>query len=205
MPSKRKRKSSEDEKVQAPKKVANTREKHELPQKKLDWRKYKKTCKADGCTNIVVKGGVCIKHGAKVKQCSSEGCSNYAVKGGVCIKHGAQVKPCNNEGCTNFAQRGGVCIKHGANIKRCSSEGCSNKAKKGGVCIRHGATWTKKKCNKEGCSNKAQKGGVCRRHGATVKRCSSEGVQIKLRKEEYAKGMGLKRNDLDVTLKDAQI
>jgi hypothetical protein len=59
---------------------------------------------------------VCIRHGAKVKykRCSREGCSNLAQKGGVCIKHGAKVKLCSSEGCTNKVQKGGVCRRHGA-------------------------------------------------------------------------------------------
>ena len=32
-----------------------------------------------------VKGGVCVTHGAKVKRCSFEGCTNIVVKGGVCV------------------------------------------------------------------------------------------------------------------------
>ena len=55
---------------------------------KADWKKYKYECSADGCTNLARKGGVCKKHGAKVKLCSSEGCTNIVIKGGVCIKHG---------------------------------------------------------------------------------------------------------------------
>ena len=80
-----------------------------------------------------------MKHGAKVKLCSSEGCTNIAVKGGVCMKHGAKRKLCSSDGCTNQAVRGGVCKKHGAKIKRCNSEGCTNGVVKGGVWIRHGA------------------------------------------------------------------
>ena len=33
----------------------------------------KSICSADECTNIVISGGVCRRHGAKVKLCSSEG------------------------------------------------------------------------------------------------------------------------------------
>jgi hypothetical protein len=35
---------------------------------------------------------VCIRHGAKVepKRCSSEGCTNIVIKGGVCKRHGAK-------------------------------------------------------------------------------------------------------------------
>lgn len=32
---------------------------------------YKKICSAAGCTNQVVNGGVCRRHGAKVKLCSN--------------------------------------------------------------------------------------------------------------------------------------
>jgi hypothetical protein len=48
---------------------------------------------------------VCIRHGAKVKLCSSDGCTNIAVKGGVCIRHGAEKKKrCSSEGCTKFSR-----------------------------------------------------------------------------------------------------
>jgi hypothetical protein len=59
---------------------------------------------------------VCKRHGAKVKQCSSEGCVQIAQKGGLCRRHGAKikVKKCIREGCTNNAQKGGVCKRHGA-------------------------------------------------------------------------------------------
>ncbi len=55
-----------------------------------------------------------MRHGAKVKRCSSDGCTNGVIKGGVCKKHGAKVKRCSKEGCTNQAKRRGVCIRHGA-------------------------------------------------------------------------------------------
>ena len=55
-----------------------------------------------------------MKHGAKVKRCSREGCTNQVIKGGVCVKHGAKKKRCSSEGCTNKAVKGGVCRRHGA-------------------------------------------------------------------------------------------
>eukprot|EP00986_Skeletonema_menzelii_P016448 scaffold14642_cov146-Skeletonema_menzelii.AAC.4 len=81
--------------------------------------KYRKKCSADGCSNIAVQGGVCMRHGAKTKRCSSDGCANQAKTGGVCIRHGAKTKPkrCSSDGCTNYAQKGGVCIRHGAKRK----------------------------------------------------------------------------------------
>ena len=77
---------------------------------------------SEGCTNIVVKGGVCIKHGARVEytRCKSKGCTNFAIKERVCIKHGAKYvrKKCSKEGCTKYAQNTGVCFKHGAKMNR---------------------------------------------------------------------------------------
>eukprot|EP00984_Skeletonema_dohrnii_P003511 scaffold1186_cov117-Skeletonema_dohrnii-CCMP3373.AAC.6 len=89
------------------KRQASTDEK--LPTKKADVNKYnnnRKKCSAYGCTNenvVQQKGGVCTKHGAKVKRrCSREGCTNVAVQGGVCVRHGAKVKLCSSEGCTKI-------------------------------------------------------------------------------------------------------
>eukprot|EP00985_Skeletonema_marinoi_P001399 scaffold564_cov97-Skeletonema_marinoi.AAC.1 len=86
---------------------------------------HRKICSADGCTKFVQSGGVCVRHGAKVKRCSHEGCANQA---GLCIRHGAKVKRkkrCSIDECTNQAKFGGVCIRHGAKAKhtRCSCEG----------------------------------------------------------------------------------
>ncbi len=54
----------------------------------------------------------CIKHGAKTykykKHCRVEGCANFVVKGGLCLGHGAKVKRCNSDGGTNLAKQGGV-------------------------------------------------------------------------------------------------
>jgi hypothetical protein len=55
------------------------------------------------------------------KRCSHEGCTNKAKGGGVCIRHGAKVKAkrcCIHEGCANIAQKGGVCWRHGAKMSR---------------------------------------------------------------------------------------
>jgi hypothetical protein len=135
------------------------------PRKKVTKKKYVRyECSADGCTNQVRSGGVCVRHGAKVKLCSSEGCPNRARKGGVCIRHGATVILCSSAGCTNIVVKGGVCVRHGAKLKRCSSEGCTNNVVKGGVCVRHGAKV--KLCSSAGCTNYARRRGVCRSHGA---------------------------------------
>ena len=133
-------------------------------------------CSSEGCTNQVVNGGVCKRHGAKVKRCSKEACTNQAVKGGACIKHGAKIirKRCSREGCTNKVVQGGFCTKHGAKRKQCSSEGCTTMSQVAGLCYRHGSK-RKERCSGEGCTNQALKGGVCWRHGARKKLCSTEG------------------------------
>eukprot|EP00984_Skeletonema_dohrnii_P023257 scaffold12343_cov77-Skeletonema_dohrnii-CCMP3373.AAC.5 len=49
--------------------------------------------RSEGCTNQVVKGGVCIKHTAAkiaLKVCSSDGYKNCAQKEGVCRRLGAK-------------------------------------------------------------------------------------------------------------------
>eukprot|EP00984_Skeletonema_dohrnii_P021514 scaffold10771_cov121-Skeletonema_dohrnii-CCMP3373.AAC.5 len=151
----------------------------EIGQKK----RYKYECSVDECTNHVINGGVCRRHGAKRKLCSVDECTNHVISRGVCQRHGAKVKLCSSEGCTNQAQNGGVCKRHGAKVKLCSSNGCTNKAKQGGVCYRHGAKRKVKLCSRDGCTNQVQNGGVCFRHGAKVKkfvrsdgiRCSFEG------------------------------
>ena len=37
------------------------------------------------------RGGVCVKHGARVKSSSQDGSDNQVQQGGVCVKHGARV------------------------------------------------------------------------------------------------------------------
>ena len=123
-------------------------------------------CRHEGCTNVRIQGGVCIRHGAKKKryECSHKGCTNGVVQGGVCVRHGAIIKRCSYDGCSKKVQSGGVCIRHGAKVKLCNHEGCNNQAQKGGVCLRHGAKV--KTCKHKGCNNQVKKGGVCIRHGA---------------------------------------
>ncbi len=40
----------------------------------------RKICTTEGCTSRAERGGVCIRHGAKVKRCNREGCTNQVVK-----------------------------------------------------------------------------------------------------------------------------
>ena len=70
-----------------------------------------------------------------VRVCSHEGCTNHVVRGGHCRRHGVKTI-CGHEGCTNIAQNGGLCDRHGGRKRK---EGCTYKALRKGVCSRHGA------------------------------------------------------------------
>lgn len=197
----------------------------EVPPPPTDKPKRRICTHADGCTNLVVQGGVCLTHGAKVKLCThvdpdtGDICTKQAKKGGVCITHGAEVKRCTFAGgCNNHAIRDGVCITHGAGAKlkprkKCTYIGeggtpCPNNAKRGGVCITHGAM--KQLCSFDGCQNKVVKGGVCITHGAAKqikKTCSFPGGCVnKVQKEGVCKrhyhlkddGVGATNGDVDV-------
>ena len=86
-----------------------------------------------------IKGGVCIRHGAKRKNCKFDDCNNKVKKGGVCRKHGAKETKCKFKDCTNNARKGGICRKHGAKATKCKFDDCNNNARKGGVCYKHGS------------------------------------------------------------------
>ena len=47
-------------------------------------------------------------HGTVIPKCKAEGCSNFVIRGELCISHGK----CKAEGCTNFAIRDGRCVSH---------------------------------------------------------------------------------------------
>ena len=48
---------------------------------------------------ITPNGGICSMHGAKNQLlCSKEGCTNYVVREGVCMKHGVKLDVQINQG-----------------------------------------------------------------------------------------------------------
>ena len=91
-------------KTQGPKKRPVIRKSQ--PDVKASIRTSKKKCSQKGCSNVVVRGGVCVTHGAMVKRCSFDGCANGVFKGGVCWTHGANLikKRCSQKGCINGAR-----------------------------------------------------------------------------------------------------
>jgi len=73
----------------------------------------KKQCSREGCTNQAQIGEVCIRHGAiNVDMNAPLRSAQILLQGGVCMKHGARVKQCSSDGCTNHARCGEVCIRH---------------------------------------------------------------------------------------------
>ena len=120
-----------------------------------------------------MKGGVCVKHGAKKKTCSHKGCTNNAQKGGVCIRHGAVVKRgavkkpplliCLDAGTNpfpslNHSKESDGSVPKAARIGQCSVEGCTYKADDSGTCSTKHKGY--KHCKEEGCTKQARKGGV---------------------------------------------
>ena len=70
------------------------------------------TCKVEDCTNVKVKGGMCVAHGAPKSFCSMEGCFKGRVRDGLCVAHGGRYH-CKVEGCTKMRKKGGMCRAHG--------------------------------------------------------------------------------------------
>ena len=130
-------------------------------------KKYKlpKICSVEGCTNQIQSGtNVCIRHGAPwtKKQCSVKECTRQAINGGVCRRHGAKLKLCDRDGCSKRAKLGGFCFDH-SNVKRCTHySGCCNEAKSFGLCARHGGLVGL--CYHKGCINQTY-WGLCQLHG----------------------------------------
>jgi len=150
-------------------------------------------CSVEGCTNIVINNGVCIRHGAETKKyvCKMDGCSRLAVKKGCCWSHSPK-EICCFDGCQRLATRpdasrgGRVCAKHHRNYVpkppkqrkvyehryTCTVEGCLNVRVNSGLCRRHGAKV--KQCSVEGCENEPVEsqadGGRCRVHGGTQRK-----------------------------------
>jgi hypothetical protein len=116
-----------------------TAESHDEGKATATRKRASRMCKAEGCPNTVVQGGVCISHGAKRKQCKTPGCTKTVKKAGLCSAHGPSRKRCEHDSCVNTAVQGGLCISHGAKKRICGGLGCAKKAKASWnhMCKRH--------------------------------------------------------------------
>jgi len=146
--------------------------------KELSSGRLVKLCLEEGCTNVAVKEGVCIRHNRKkIKRQYCRLTKAAKLESGLYKESSScrLVKLCLEEGCTNVARKEGVCIRHGSSWTKytCKYEGCTNKVVQGGVCTRHGAVVKKTTCSFEGCDNKVQSRGLCTRHGGKNE-CSVE-------------------------------
>eukprot|EP00984_Skeletonema_dohrnii_P001107 scaffold348_cov151-Skeletonema_dohrnii-CCMP3373.AAC.2 len=91
----------------------------------------KKRCRIEGCTNNVIKGGVCIWHGAKVEHGQRCSIDIDRCKRGICVKTGAKVKLCKNERLTNEAYRQEkMCMRHGMK-EPCAINGITTQVRNG--------------------------------------------------------------------------
>ena len=79
---------------------AISRSKHQKSEEKPTSTKYRlnktktsfaRLCGHEGCSNQVVNGGVCMRHGAKVKRCSQEGCTSI-VSRVECVKDTERIR-----------------------------------------------------------------------------------------------------------------
>ena len=82
---------------------------------RLKKKSARKICSTEGCTNIVVKGGVCIRHGAKVaghKICTvSRELSSLLFLMFILDVHINSPLPLQIEGCTSQARKGKLCVQ----------------------------------------------------------------------------------------------
>eukprot|EP00984_Skeletonema_dohrnii_P029495 scaffold20190_cov72-Skeletonema_dohrnii-CCMP3373.AAC.1 len=102
----------------------------------------------------------------------------------------AQVRLSMEECALGMGQRSNDAAVKDAQIKLKKEECALNMGQSGGVCVRHGAKVKEKLCSSEGCTNVVVKGGLCM--GQRGKYAAEKDAQIKLKKEECARGMGLR-------------
>jgi hypothetical protein len=106
-------------------------------------------CQVDGCKNIAVSRGCCVRHGGG-SRCKIEGCPNRAKLYKLCFQHGG-FKTCASEGCTRKSKRYGFCWSHGGG-RICVIPDCSKVSTQGGLCWAHGGG---NRCKLEGCTRRS--------------------------------------------------
>lgn len=119
-------------------------------------------CQVDGCKNIAVSRGCCVRHGGG-SRCTVAGCSNRAKLYKRCFQHGGY-KTCSTAGCTRKAKRYGHCWSHGGG-RICEVPECTKVSTQGGLCWAHGGG---NRCKLEGCSRRSYQkyGYYCVDHAA---------------------------------------
>ncbi|ETK86505.1 hypothetical protein L915_08871 [Phytophthora nicotianae] len=110
---------------------------------------HTRLCQAEGCSNLAVSRGCCVRHGGG-SRCSVAGCCKRAKLYQRCFQHGGY-KTCTEPGCTKKAKRYGHCWSHGGG-RICEIPDCTKVSTQGGLCWAHGGG---NRCKLEGCSRRS--------------------------------------------------
>ncbi|EGZ18694.1 hypothetical protein PHYSODRAFT_500447 [Phytophthora sojae] len=106
-------------------------------------------CQVQGCKNLAVSRGCCVRHGGG-SRCVVAGCCKRAKLYQRCFQHGGY-KTCTEPGCTKKAKRYGHCWSHGGG-RICEVPDCTKVSTQGGLCWAHGGG---NRCRLEGCSRRS--------------------------------------------------
>ncbi|KAG7375462.1 hypothetical protein PHYPSEUDO_001130 [Phytophthora pseudosyringae] len=106
-------------------------------------------CQVEGCKNLAVSRGCCVRHGGG-SRCGVAGCCKRAKLYQRCFQHGGY-KTCTEPGCTKKAKRYGHCWSHGGG-RICEVPDCTKVSTQGGLCWAHGGG---NRCKLEGCSRRS--------------------------------------------------
>ncbi|POM65813.1 Hypothetical protein PHPALM_18416 [Phytophthora palmivora] len=106
-------------------------------------------CQVEGCKNLAVSRGCCVRHGGG-SRCIVAGCCKRAKLYQRCFQHGGY-KTCTEPGCTKKAKRYGHCWSHGGG-RICEIPDCTKVSTQGGLCWAHGGG---NRCKLEGCSRRS--------------------------------------------------
>ncbi|ETO75249.1 hypothetical protein F444_09117 [Phytophthora nicotianae P1976] len=117
-------------------------------------------CQVEGCKNLAVSRGCCVRHGGGSK-CTVSGCNKRAKLYQRCFQHGGH-KMCTEPGCTKKAKRYGHCWSHGGG-HICEVPECTKVSTQGGFCWAHGGG---NRCKHESCNRRSYQkyNYYCKRH-----------------------------------------
>jgi hypothetical protein len=133
-------------------------------------------CQVEGCKNLAVSRGCCVRHGGG-SRCIVVGCCKRAKLYQRCFQHGGY-KTCTEPGCTKKAKRYGHCWSHGGG-RICEIPGCEKVSTQGGLCWAHGGG---NRCKLDGCSRRSYQkyGYYCVHHSKLSSEAESSAVNTSL-------------------------
>ncbi|RLN71311.1 hypothetical protein BBJ28_00007319 [Nothophytophthora sp. Chile5] len=130
-------------------------------------------CQVEGCKNLAVSRGCCVRHGGG-SRCNVAGCCKRAKLYQRCFQHGG-FKTCTEPGCTKKAKRYGHCWSHGGG-RICEVPECTKVSTQGGLCWAHGGG---NRCKLEGCSRRSYQkyGYYCVHHAKLSSESAADSVE----------------------------